>query len=289
MKDQIDLFLRVKKTYCTSTMDSYGRWLRRFDEFVQKPMDQLSIHDYLSFREVIDKRYSIKYVSLACSALRQFIQFWERRGNTGGLYSEDIHPPKGESASRPIITLTQYERLLAAIPRDTFCNLRDYLFVRLLWDTGARISEVQELNDTDINYDNSSALIRTKKSGRYDNIYWTEGTNTILKDYMKFRLPMGYTGAVFLTLVRGQVRRITTRSMQRRLNFHLKNAGLPLYLSAHSFRHAKAHFILENGGSVKDVADILRHRRPESSFQYLRRTGIQVRNIARKFMTNIAS
>jgi integrase len=55
-------------------------------------------------------------------------------------------------------------------------------------------------------------------------------------------------------------------------------------ITPHSFRHGKANYILDKGGSVRDVSAILRHVKPESSFHYMQLSSKRYLDVAEKYL-----
>jgi len=48
------------------------------------------------------------------------------------------------------ITESEYNKVIAEVRTNTFLSLRDAVMIRLLWDTGVRVSELCDLNLTQI-------------------------------------------------------------------------------------------------------------------------------------------
>ena len=60
-------------------------------------------------------------------------------------------------------------------------------------------------------------------------------------------------------------------------------------ITPHSFRHGKANYILDQGGSVRDVSALLRHVKPESSFQYMQLSKKRYEDVARRYLTTFSN
>ena len=55
-------------------------------------------------------------------------------------------------------------------------------------------------------------------------------------------------------------------------------------LTPHSFRHGKAHYVLDNGGDIHDVQAVLRHRNLNSSLNYTQLNRKKYLKTAGKFL-----
>ncbi|MCK4592156.1 tyrosine-type recombinase/integrase [Candidatus Parcubacteria bacterium] len=66
----------------------------------------------------------------------------------------------------------------------------------------------------------------------------------------------------------------------------VREAGIERKISPHSFRHAKAHNILDKSGTVKDIQFILGHseNNPISAFSYLRLNSKEAEKRAKMFL-----
>ena len=62
-------------------------------------------------------------------------------------------------------------------------------------------------------------------------------------------------------------------------------ANLDKHITPHSFRHGKAHHVLNNGGHIEDVQKILRHRNLESSLHYIQLNPSKYMQLAAKYLT----
>ena len=79
------------------------------------------------------------------------------------------------------------------------------------------------------------------------------------------------TGPVF-TSNQSSNHRLTTRSLRRRIDHYLKQAGLKRPgLSAHSLRSSSATLLMENGGTLLEIQQHLGHKSPETTIKYIAR------------------
>ncbi len=119
---------------------------------------------------------------------------------------------------------------------------------------------------------------------RYNLVIWGTDTNDLLNRYLGIRLCMDSDSQKLLINPKTQ-KPFTPRSIQRWINEISDMAMLDKNITPHSFRHGKANYILDQGGSVRDVSAILRHVKPESSFQYMQLSEKRYQDVARKYLT----
>lgn len=123
----------------------------------------------------------------------------------------------------------------------------------MLYDTGCRISELVSC----LSFDTEKRIAKINNAKRDDEgfIFWGNDTNTFLRTYLDQN-----PSPIFPTI----------RQCQRILQGYCRLAKINKPITCHSFRHSKAWRILDTqGGTVKDVQAILRHKSPLSSFKYL--------------------
>lgn len=255
MNEQIRQYLEWKRTYIMErSVVMYSYWIASFGRVAKKPVERCGIHDISLFTDYLREKYAPKTAELAMAILHDYFAFWDRRKDLK-IRPDDIRVPHGVVAHpRETVTPEEYVTMLTWIGGKTILGLRDNCLIRLLYDTGARISEICSLAAADLDLNERRARIVNRKRRDYGFIYWGEDTNEFLRVYIE-------QGPEHLFP--------TTRHALRIVQRYADLAKLGKHIVCHSFRHSKAHLILDNGGTVKDVQFILRHKSPLSSFKYL--------------------
>lgn len=168
------------------------------------------------------------------------------------------------------------ERMDDCLNEGFFEDLSKKLVIHILWDTGIRVSELCGLAISDVQETSAegarTALIRRRKSFRYDQVVWGKETNRLFNLYLGLRLTMERvdTEALFVTRSKKTYGMpVTTRTVQRWIKDIAQVANIEKAITPHCFRHSKAHRVLDKSDNVRDVQAILGHAAPESSFKYL--------------------
>jgi integrase/recombinase XerD len=146
---------------------------------------------------------------------------------------------------------------------------RDYAILRCLVDLGLRSCEVAALRLDDINWTNGTIAIPAGKSNRTDLLPLPAITGQALADYLRQGRPETNCRAVFVRhrapldapvdtcVIRSVVRQAAARS------------GLADRLHGpHQLRHSAATRMLEAGATLKEIADVLRHRSLDTTAIY---------------------
>lgn len=272
-------YLRWKASYTISAGKTYAPWIRGFRKLSGKGIEEATLPDILSYSEKLRDRYAPGTAQLAITVIRDYASFVSRRSRLRFDF-HDIRTPHARNVPYEPITETEYVTLLTWCRVDTLTHARDNVLVRMLYDTGMRISELLSLDFETMDTVTRQAFVDTRKTSDRRLVFWGKDTNEFLKNYQERRETE--SGPVFVCEKQGT--RLTNRSAERIIVSYCKKAGIKKRIVCHSFRHGKAWRVLDNGGTVKDVQFILGHRNPISSFHYLNLyEGAQVER-ARKFL-----
>jgi len=162
---------------------------------------------------------------------------------------------------------SEVARLLDAFPPELPSHLRGYAMVRCLVDLGLREREVVSLELDDIDWEAGTLRIRKGKSRRVDVLPLPHITGQAITAYLRSKRPTTVSRCVFVRHlaptdepIRADVVRNTVRQAYRR-------CGLPS-TRVHILRHTLASRLLETGGTLKEVADMLRRRELDTATIY---------------------
>lgn len=273
----IENYLYWKSSYALVAVDRYNVRLKHFKKYIgsDTPVTQISGMDIISYHKFMEEKgkYSRATVAYSARILKNFFEFLQGRG-IQCLNPKEIRPMKYISPDKDIVTVAIFKQMDSVLFEQFYSDLIKKLIIHMLYDTGIRVSELCDLNISDIENVSEDGLrcasVRRRKSLRYNTIVWGKETNRILNLYLGLRLCIdeGDTDALLVTRNR-KGSRITTRTVQRWVEEVRQLAGIEKEITPHSFRHGKAHQVLNQSGNVRDVQAILGHVNPNSSFSYL--------------------
>lgn len=272
MERRIDEFIGWKSTYAKVAPLTYRLHLKRFASFLKnKPIEKVELEDVVSFEYHLRKSYSLANVAYSMLVIKNFFQFLLRRG----IKTVDpwfIRVPRHDPNPHPTLDRYEFERMLSIPDETKFFGLQVKLILRLLWDTGMRLGELVSLNIDAIDSKIKMASIVTEKNRQLRWIMWSDETHQLLLKYLGTRICLNQQPALFIASDTGGRRnRISPRTVERWISQVVKTSGINKRITAHSFRHGKAHEILRMGGGVKEIQSILGHseNNPRSAFSYL--------------------
>lgn len=166
-------------------------------------------------------------------------------------------------------------------------GMRDYTILHLLFDSGARASEIATLNLDYFDYQNQTLAI-LGKGNRYRLInLWAKTASLIKKYILNYRIdpkPI-YFNRLFVNQRKMELTRHgINRLCKKYLSKALPSKRLQSLSPVHSFRHSCAVNMLASGYPVSDIKNRLGHRSIESTMDYLQIDLSRKRDIQKKFI-----
>ena len=273
MEREIKRYLDWKGTSASRASVNYKIWLNRFIEACgSKPINGYAIEDIVKYKHWLETRYSSSSVQYAMIIIKNFFSFYKQQ-DYHCLSSFLIKIPPKNMKSYKAISEIDFKKTVSRISTKCFLGLRDSVIVRLLWDTGMRVSELCDVNLSQIDKNKTSIVIRTKKNQKYRIVVWSIETHKLLLKYMRERLKMvkgKEAGAMFIGFLRGRgwTIRLTTRSIERMVKKYISKAKINEKISPHSFRHGWAHKRRDLNAPLAFIQKGLGHINPASTFIY---------------------
>lgn len=203
------------------------------------------------------------------SALRGYFRYRTSLGDqVHGLIGALSYPANWALSSLPKkLTDEEVARLVGSLNKPCPAMRRACAIVRCALDLGLRSSEVARLSLDDIDWHAGLITLRHTKGRRVDVLPLPVGTGEAIARYLELERPKTSNRAIFVRNraprdlpVGPDLIRITIRQAYAR-------AGLP-YTRSHLLRHTMANRLLATGSSLKEVADVLRHRSLNTSMIY---------------------
>jgi integrase/recombinase XerD len=179
------------------------------------------------------------------------------------------------------LTDAQALKVLRGIDRNSKVRRRDYAICQLLYTYGVRGGQVRALRHHDINWAHNQILFRASKHGKDSLLPLTVEVGESLLDYLKNARPPSQDPHVFLTS-RAPYHALThSNALSAIVERHLRKAGIEVTSKgAHAFRHCFATRMLQEGHSLKAVADVLGHRHLGTTFIYTKVDFNSLRQVA---------
>lgn len=208
-----------------------------------------------------DRNYCKSTVARKLATLRSFYKFLVRRELAGSNPVAPIRTPKQEKRLPKYLDVEQIEKLFSNCDASTLLGARDRAILEMLYSTGIRVSELVALNVADIDLGNSVIHVRGK--GKKERVV-PIGPSAV-KAVIHY-LDMRRSGLnnekqnVEALFINKHGQRLSTRSVRRKLDKYLLEAGLDLSISPHTLRHSFATHMLQRGADLRSVQEMLGHQ-----------------------------
>jgi integrase/recombinase XerC len=209
-----------------------------------------------------EKQYSKSTTARKLATLRSFYKFLVKRGYLSSNPVMAVRTPKQDKRLPKFLEYDQVKKLLDAPPVNNWLGARDCAIMETLYSTGVRVSELVALNIEDVDFLGEALHVRGKgKKERLTPI----GSSALqaIQHYMEFRNRRAQGNGNFdskVLFVNKHGKRLSTRSVRRKMDKYLKIAGLDPSISPHTLRHSFATHMLNNGADLRSVQELLGHQ-----------------------------
>lgn len=149
----------------------------------------------------------------------------------------------------PVVPDDDLVRLLRTCSGRSFRERRDEAIIRLLLDTGVRISEACGLTLDDLDLDREMAIIRGK-GNKERQVYYAARTARALDRYLRLRSVSRWSHLPHVWL--SQRGGLSTDGARGMIETRAERAGIG-HIHPHQLRHTFAHDFLSNGGQERDL------------------------------------
>lgn len=208
-----------------------------------------------------ERAYSKATSARKLATLRSFYKFLVRRGRIETSPVTAIRTPKQEKRLPRFLSTEQINILLACPDTNTMLGARDRAIVETLYSSGLRVSELVGLNLSDVDF--LGEVLHVRGKGKKERIT-PIGSPALqaLQRYLTFRDadPRKESFDQQALFINKHGQRLSTRSVRRKLDKYLLQAGLDPRISPHTLRHSFATHMLNNGADLRVVQELLGHQ-----------------------------
>jgi site-specific recombinase XerD len=259
------------------TKQGYHRILAGYCDHISRITSSPTRLDILDYKEQLKKRLKASSVQKHIVVIRNFYRWFHIEGY-GSNIVEGVKGSKIVSDfKREALTEEQAKRLITRarfLSQRGIKEQRDYAIIALLLTTGLRTIEIERSNIADINAVDGRPLLYVMGKGHDDKdsfVKLAPQVYLIIQDYLVARSD-GFEPLFICHNSQNLGERIQTRSIRMIVKELLRQIGIdnPKY-SAHSLRHTAATLSLQQGASIEDTQQLLRHKDPATTQIYIHR------------------
>ncbi len=283
MEDLIQQYadhLRNERNVSPHTLRNYLSDLAQFRRFLidrelclaeKKSVDvrKVDIHAVRAYLAALTKDRKKSSIGRKLAALKGFFRYLVSAHQLEKNPLLLINSPKQEKPLPKFLSVDDMFQLLGGIKIHTALDIRDRAILEVFYSTGIRVSELVGLNWSDVDFE--LGIVRVLGKGSKERIV-PIGKMALdaLRDYSvevrkKWNLPCKGENPVFLNNRGG---RMTTRSVARLLEKHLKEVGIQVRISPHGLRHTFATHLLNSGADLRVIQEMLGHASLSTTQRY---------------------
>ncbi|MCR2816830.1 site-specific tyrosine recombinase XerD [Microbacterium jiangjiandongii] len=247
-------------------LGGYARWLEEQGIADTDAVTADVVSGFIADRASADPPPAASSLARLQSAVRSFHRHLVREGLSDDDPTGRLRPPKAARRLPKALTIAQVEALLEASgpaasdaqPGD-LAGLRDRALLELLYATGARISEIVQLDVDDLAHGD---VLRVRGKGDKERIVPIGSyARTAVDAYLtRVRPELSRRGRATPRLflgVRGAP--LSRQSAWLVIRQAAERAGLTAHVSPHTLRHSFATHLLQGGADVRVVQELLGH------------------------------
>ena len=281
-------FLRQERGLASGTIGYYGTITRDFlvHRFGSQCIDLGALHanDIVGFVQHHARRLMPRGLKQTVTALRAFLRYAEYRGEISACLIGAVPAVAAWTTTPPIprAIAAEHARLaIASCDQSTAVGRRDRAILLLLARLGLRAGEIITLLLEDIDWDAGRLCVRGK-NGHQCLMPLPVDVGEAIAAYLQHRRPLSADRHLFLR-TRAPLRGLLHGSdgIGRLIRSALQRAGVDApHKGSHQFRHALAVRMLQDGASLPEIGELLRHRSPISTSIYAKVDLVALRALA---------
>ena len=254
------------------SLELYDLYLKDFFRQINKPIKNITTNDIRVYLYKVQTQRGLSNRSLDSrrTIINAFFEWCCNEGYVDRNPCRTIKKIKYETKERKPLTAIELEQL-----RDSCATARDKAMVEFLYSTGCRVTEIVNINKSDVNFETKEVVL-FGKGNKHRTSYLNAKAEVALKDYLEDRKDVNqalfvYDRKPYERLKKSGIELIIRKIMQR-------TDGLTTHVTPHVFRHTTATMAIDRGMNVVDVSRLLGHSRIETTMEYITDNSESVKN-----------
>lgn len=261
--------LKFEKNLSPNTISSYKQDLFHFADYLKKQniKDVLDINldIFRKYLRYLDNfKYSNRTILRKYSSYVNFFKFLENNNYIDRQLTQFIIVPKKHHRVYSFLSENEMEKLIFSIKAFDYTSMRNKTIIEVIYSTGIRVSEAENILLKDINLEKKEIKV-TGKGKKRRIVYLNKNAVLLLEGYLKIRDEFifskklkGYTDSRYLFLNRFGGK-LSSRSIRTMVKKYLKLIGMKKNITPHSIRHSFASHLLQEGAGIREIQELLGH------------------------------
>jgi integrase/recombinase XerD len=251
-------------------------------------LEGLGADDVTAFLVVRSPKLTRCSAKLAVTALRSLLGFLYLDGTIQHQLTAAVPAVAGWRLARLPKGLdpSEVRGLLVSCDRQTANGRRDFAILTVLIRLGLRSGELAALGLDDIDWHAGEIVVRGK-GRRVDRLPMPSDVGEAIAAYLRTGRPPTAADRTVFVRVKAPHRALTSGGVGHVVRAAARRAGLE-QIHAHRLRHTVATEMLRAGASLREIGQVLRHRRAQTTAIYAKVDREALRTIARPWPGGVA-
>ena len=268
--DEFILWLEAERRYSPLTVRNYRRDIDDFVAFCgvthasfdPKAIRREDVEEWMVYLGDERKR-KVTSVNRTMASLRTFWRWMLAHGHVERDLIKTLRQYKAPKRLPTFVPDTRMEDVVAELREDIasedFERLRDALIILLIYTAGLRLSELVNANMSDVSADYATLRVMGKGGKERIQPLLSSLGEVLRKYFIQISSQNICTGQKKALILSKKGERISRRSVERIVDRKLKGVGVQGKTSPHVLRHTFATRVLNEGGDLREIQELLGH------------------------------
>ena len=269
-----------------NTVESYKRDVTQYISYLDgtgitdiSSTTKTTVLSYLLYLQ--KKGRASSTVSRTLASLRSYYLFMMQNGVVKSNPTSNLEAPHVEKKIPKILSGEEVELLLEQPKNCDNKGIRDKAMLELLYATGIRVSELINLDVSDVNVPMS--FVRCKGGKKERIIPMGHQAKDALGNYInnvrKYMVKDENETALFVNCSGA---RLSRQGFWKLIKYYQHIAGIETDITPHTLRHSFAAHLLENGADLHSIQEMMGHADISSTQVYSRMMNSKIKDVSAK-------
>lgn len=274
-------YLSIERGLSSNTLQAYRRDLCQFRDWLKKEflqVDSTLIGNYLA--TLRKKGNESRTLNRKLSVVRMFYKFLYTEGKIDHNPVEGVSSPRLGRKIPSFLSEKEVEALLEAPSVDEQYGIRDRAILEVVYGAGLRISELINLNLTDLNLKGGWVKVLGKGSKERIVPLGREACRWVRIYLRKRRIETTDKLSLFCNRYG---KRLSRQACWKIIKKYSQKAGITKKISPHTLRHSFATHLLSRDADLRFVQELLGHTNISTTQIYTHITQERLKKVYKKY------